>query len=358
MPHRMTYFLHFIQNAAISALVFFLGILPHSTEAGLFGIFGEATKNKEIPAEYNSQTLPLLAAAYNIDPNPSKGGGDIALADNSALISSAGPAGSLANLPNAPVHKQTDIYIVREGDTLSGIAQMFDVSVNTIRWANDLKKTDVIKPGQELLILPVSGVQYTVKRGGTLRDIVKQYSKGKNFKEILAEAAEFNDLDPDKWLEKGTTVIIPDAEPQIQESGTPWRDKRKYSRRVIASKAYKNAPSYSGYFIRPIAGGVKTQGLHGYNAVDIAVPLGTPVKASASGRVIRAKYSGWNYGYGRYILILHPNGTKTLYAHLSEVLVTQGQTVKQGQLIGKTGNSGRSTGPHIHFEIRGARNPF
>ena len=119
-----------------------------------------------------------------------------------------------------------------------------------------------------------------------------------------------------------------------------------------------NVPTYSGYYLRPISGGTRTQGIHGFNAVDLAASVGTPIMASASGKVIISKNSGWNGGYGNYIVIEHPNGTQTLYAHASKVIVFSGQSVVQGQVIGYVGSTGRSTGAHVHFEIRGAKNPF
>jgi len=111
--------------------------------------------------------------------------------------------------------------------------------------------------------------------------------------------------------------------------------------------------------MRPLVGGVRTQGVHGYNGVDIAAPVGTPFLASAAGEVIVARSSGWNGGYGQYIVVRHANGTQTLYAHASQIIVGVGQRVVQGQVIGYVGSTGRSTGAHLHFEIRGGpRNPF
>jgi murein DD-endopeptidase MepM/ murein hydrolase activator NlpD len=103
---------------------------------------------------------------------------------------------------------------------------------------------------------------------------------------------------------------------------------------------------------------VRTQGIHGYNGVDLGAPAGTAVRAAAAGQVIISKASGWNGGYGQYIVVKHANGTQTLYAHLSANSVAAGATVAQGQLIGAVGNTGKSTGNHVHFEVRGAKNPF
>ena len=112
-----------------------------------------------------------------------------------------------------------------------------------------------------------------------------------------------------------------------------------------------------GFFVRPTSG-TKTQGLHGHNGVDIGASIGTPVFASAEGEVISAKSSGYNGGYGSMIIISHGGNIQTVYGHLSAVKVSVGQHVSQGQVIGAVGNTGKSTGTHLHFEVRGAKNPF
>lgn len=359
---RTTYTSTIIWRTAVSAF-FLLGVaIPSGAHAGVisdilssistYAYAGEQQTNNK--SAVNSQTLTLLSAANNIDPNPSKGGAEITITDDAALLASSGPSGTMANVENSDMgalSKHVGLYIVRSGDTLSEISKMFNVSINTIRWANDIGRRGTIHPGQELIILPMTGIKYTIKRGGTLRDIVKIYGGD------IDEAVEYNDLDADKWLAKGTEVIIPDGELQLKEPVNSWRAKRKYSRKALYVKG-SNSPEYKGYYMRPLISGIKTQGLHGYNAVDIGAPIDTPLLASASGRVIRAKYSGWNSGYGRYLLIQHDNGTQTLYAHTNSVVVSVGQKVVQGQVIAYVGSTGRSTGPHVHFEIRGAKNPF
>ncbi len=152
-------------------------------------------------------------------------------------------------------------------------------------------------------------------------------------------------------LAVGTVLIIPDGEVRATVSSSP---KNPSTGKVRSS----GGPLYTGYYMRPIEGGVRSQGLHGYNAVDLAAPVGTDIRAAASGVVIIARSSGYNGGYGSYVVISHPNGTQTLYGHMSKVLIVQGATISQGDLIGNVGNSGKSTGPHVHFEIRGATNPF
>ena len=123
----------------------------------------------------------------------------------------------------------------------------------------------------------------------------------------------------------------------------------------VGQNKTKSAPS--GYFIKPTKG-IKTQGFHGpYNALDIGAPVGTTIVASAGGTVVLAKLSGWNGGYGGLTIIQHDNGSQTLYAHQSKITVASGQKVSQGQKIGEVGNTGRSSGPHLHLEFRGIKNP-
>ena len=337
----------------IVAVVFFFGLAvsPKSADAFSFSDFFHSLRPFDTATAQAVSFIPLhrigdtpaLKAALNVDPNPAKGGGDITIAGGVALVPEIGPSGTLADIEVArPGYDQISIYVVREGDTLSQIAELFNVSTNTIVWANDLTRGNVIRPGETLVILPVSGVRHTVLKGETLVSIVKKY------KGDIAEVLEFNGLSKDATLAMGDTITIP--------YGTVPQTVSSVSTSVVARGA--GGPSLDGYFLRPVVGGRKTQGLHGYNGVDLGAPAGTAVLASASGEVIISRSYGYNGGYGQYIVVRHGNGTQTLYAHLSENYVFAGARVVQGQVIGAVGNTGRSTGPHLHFEIRGARNPF
>jgi murein DD-endopeptidase MepM/ murein hydrolase activator NlpD len=128
--------------------------------------------------------------------------------------------------------------------------------------------------------------------------------------------------------------------------------------RSASPVSVSGASSVASSFMHPAPGSVKTQGVHGYNAVDLAGALGSTVRAAAAGEVIVSKRSGWNGGYGQYVVIRHGDGTQTLYAHLSSNSVGVGAYVSAGETIGGMGNTGRSTGTHLHFEVRGTRNPF
>jgi murein DD-endopeptidase MepM/ murein hydrolase activator NlpD len=311
------------------------------------GILDKGEKT-EVTSTANSQNVALLQAAIHLDPNPAKGGGDTTIIGD-ALLPDSGPLGTAVDIKDSPSSDQISVYVVREGDSLSQIAEMFQVSVNTIRWANDLGRTGTIKPDDTLVILPVTGIKHSVAAGDTIEKIAAKY------KASAEEISVYNGIDLTSKLTTGSVVIVPDGVfVEVQPAKKPVARVATGSTRSATPSANVSA----GYFLRPINGGVKTQGIHGYNGIDLAAPVGTPVFASAAGRVIVSRTGGWNGGYGTYIVIEHPNGTQTLYAHLSGNNVSQGQTVTRGQVIGAVGNTGRSTGPHIHFEVRGGRNPF
>jgi len=348
-----------VKNAGFFVVVAIL-ITPSISNAGVFSLFLGLFENdikivKEINNDnINSQNMALLQASVNSNPNSAQGGGEIVIVDNSALSAELGPSGTMANIEDHPNSDRIATYIVREGDTLGQIAQMFGVSVGTIIWSNDIKQGDLIKNGQILSILPISGVKHIVVKGETLASIVKKY------KGDLKETRQYNDLLEDDTLALGSEVIIPGGSDILP---TPVSSRQSSITQSILRNQQNvrgtNGPEYSGYYIRPISGGRISQGLHGYNAIDFAAPKGTPVVASASGEVIISKDNGyWNGGYGNYIVIKHSNGTQTLYAHLTSNIVWVGYHVVQGQVIGYLGSTGRSTGPHVHFEVRGAKNPF
>ena len=310
-----------------------------TVHAGFFSFLGKIFGNDgDAMAPYNSQNIPLLKAPATADPKLATGGAQVNTVENSSLLPVVGPLGSIADVETYKF-EQITTYTVRGGDTLSKIADMFGVSAATIYWANNLKQGDQIKIGDTLVILPVSGIQYEVKKGDTAKSVAKKYKS--DAQDIIA----YNSLPADGSLEDGITIIIPDAE-LAPVPGAPARARGT------------GGPSLAGYYMRPIVGGRKSQGLHGFNGVDLADSCGTPVYASAGGTVIVARSQGWNGGYGKYVVIAHSNGTQTVYGHLSLVNAGVGQFVAQGFQIGNIGSTGNSTGCHVHFEIRGARNPW
>lgn len=322
-------------------------------------------------AKTNLQTLTLPQPALNIDPSPARGGGDVQIVDDTALVPAEGPSGTIADIEK-PKNGTISMYIVREGDTVSGIAKMFGVTTGTVLASNDIPKGGALKVGQKLIILPVTGIPYTVKTGDTLASVAKKYGGDPD------EIASYNEL-ADGSLTVGSEIIIPNGEiPAPTQSTSPSQTSRNTpaptrTRGVVGpSSIFANNPkepahnigevgtlNQVSYYIAPVAHYVRTQGIHGYNGVDLAAPVGTPLVASAAGDVVIAKDGGWNGGYGSYVVIQHDNGSQTLYGHMSEVDVYDGEHVQQGQVIGEIGSTGKSTGAHVHFEIRnGIRNPF
>ncbi len=289
---------------------------------------------------------PLLTAVTNPDILSGRGGADIQVIDG-ALVST-GPVGADVIAREREINNMSGeirVYTVREGDSLSKVAEMFGVTTNTILWANDLPRATAIRPGDRLVILPVAGVRHTIVRGDTLASIAQRYRSEAD--EILA----YNQLASAADLVVGEELIIPGGSIQAAPA-----------RVAIASGAASGGTTASAssdsFLSHPAPGAIRTQGIHGFNAVDLAAAIGTPIRAAAAGEVVVSRSSGWNGGYGQYIVIRHSNGVQTLYSHLSRNDVGVGAWVQQGQVIGAMGNTGRSTGPHLHFEVRGARNPF
>ncbi len=240
-------------------------------------------------------------------------------------------------------------YTAQEGDTPSSVAQKFNLSLNTVLWANDLNSKSKLKPGQNLIILPVDGVVYNVKNGDTINQIAKIYQAK------IEDIKEFNGLSGDGDIYLGDVLIVPDGKMPIAPS-------------VIVS--VPQIPLASSYFICPLGSVCNlTQGLHWYNAVDIKGDCGQPIFAAAEGIVqkvaLTSSTSKWALnGAGNHITVLHPNGVITYYGHVRTSLVSPGQQVSQGQMIATVGGlpgtpgAGFSTGCHVHFGVTGARNPF
>jgi murein DD-endopeptidase MepM/ murein hydrolase activator NlpD len=315
--------------------------------------------NLDDPSLQNSQTMALLHASNNKnvgisrkDLNSPLLADDQAILHNNQILSQKTEKNKAQTEEDEYIvpgtNDQISIYVVKQGDSLPQIAKMFGVTTNTIRWANDLSNNSSISNGQQLVILPISGVKYKVKEGDTLKKIVSKF--GGNTEEIIS----FNGLEGRADVNPGDEIIIPNGE--VEAVVTPKANSGSKNTKNLASKAKKPATSS---MVRPVVGGTRTQGVHGHNGIDIAAPMNTPIIAAAGGQVIIAKGGGgWNGGYGNYVVIKHNNGTQTLYAHLNRVNVKSGAQVSQGDVIGGMGNSGDSSGVHLHFEVRGGRNPF
>ncbi|MDE2026198.1 MAG: M23 family metallopeptidase [Patescibacteria group bacterium] len=228
-------------------------------------------------------------------------------------------------------------YTIQDGDTVSSIANKFGISPDTIRWQNNLAG-DHIKVGDTLQILPVTGVAHKVQKGDTVYSIAKKYDAES---QAIVDFP-FNTFANDETFELaiGQTVIVPDGVMPQGAQATPRPKQITPNAGTVVA---------SGRFVWPTQG-VITQRFSWYHpGIDIANPAEPLDVAADSGTVI---YAGWdNTGYGNMVLIDHGNGFRTRYGHLSKIMVISGQTVKRGDVIGRMGSTGHSTGPHTHFEI-------
>lgn len=224
-------------------------------------------------------------------------------------------------------------YIVKPGDTLSTIAEKFAVSVDTVRWANDIKG-DSLSIGQQIKVPPITGVVHKVKEGETIYTIAKRYKTDAQ-KIVNFPFNDFVDLETFA-LAAGQTLIVPDGVmPQAP------------------ARIFPVPPIFAGgtgQFLWPVGGVITQYPVWYHNALDIANPSAPGIASAEAGTVSTVQYL--RYGYGTHIIINHGNGLSTLYAHLSEAYVKPGDSVGRGQIIGRMGSTGRSTGTHLHFEVR------
>ncbi len=235
-------------------------------------------------------------------------------------------------------------HIVSEGETLASIAERYGLEVNTIIWENELDEKKPLKPGQELRILPVDGLRHKVARGETIYSVGKKYGLEESAVQVIVDYP-FNEFLNDETFElaTGQYLMIPDGVPPKKEVVRP-------TPRAVVTTPDAGAVTALGTFIWPASGGI-SQGYRFYHkAIDIANRGGGPIVAADSGSVVA---SGWDpSGYGNRVVIDHGNGFLTLYAHMSVLQVSGGQKVNRGDVLGQMGSTGRSTGTHLHFEIR------
>jgi murein DD-endopeptidase MepM/ murein hydrolase activator NlpD len=228
------------------------------------------------------------------------------------------------------------VHTVQSGETLSSIAKKYGISTQTLINVNTLASANKLKVGQKLNVITVDGLLYTVKQGESLWDIARRY------KVDIDKVIEVNGLTSPEKLQPKQMIVLPGAKPLATTTAGSSAPAL-----VSAKGALQKA------FDWPVQGRISS----GYGSrwgsmhygIDIAVGTGTPVRAAAAGKVT---FAGWNGSYGYLVKIDHGNGVETRYAHNSTLLVKAGQQVNRGSVIARSGNTGRSTGPHVHFEIR------
>jgi len=262
---------------------------------------------------------------------------------NEAPVTSGNPS-------SAPASNRTEIsyYTVGNGDTISSIANKFQISVNTVLWSNNLTAFSLIRPGDKLTILPVSGTTYKVASGDTVGRIALKFGVEEN------DIFQYNNIKSANGLVIGQTIIIPGGKKISDVTAVAVNSPviKKTSNAVAVIEKLINpskAPASNSTLLWPTVGHRITQYYSWrHTAVDIANHVGTPLYAAADGTVV---FSGWSTGYGNNIVIDHGNGMKTRYAHASKLFVKVGDSVDRGDQIAAMGSTGWSTGPHIHFEV-------
>lgn len=250
-----------------------------------------------------------------------------------------------ADTNTASTRTRVESHVVQEGETLGSIAREYGISVETILAANKLRGPSLIHPGDKLRILPMDGIAYVVRGGDTLKKIAATY---KSDPDRIREA---NGLANASELSIGDELILPDGE--LPPPPPPKRSASIASnlRDIFIPSTARNGDR----FLWPTAVrritqlfGAREWGMR-HTGLDIGGPVGTPIYAADDGVVIG---SGWNRGgYGNMIIIDHGSGWFTRYGHSSKLLVVAGDSVKKGEIIAFMGSTGRSTGPHLHFEI-------
>lgn len=275
----------------------------------------------------------MLAAT--VDETASYAGGSVL--SSGVLVDSA----SLETIiPEGRGRDEVIVHKVAGGETLASIAQEYNVTLASIRYVNNMNN-DTIRPGQELTILPVSGVLHTVKTGDTLQSIANKWK-------VSAQAiVEINWLDEPYVVSAGDKLVIPNAE--IPE---PTPTPRAIAQVQPGSKAAAGggAVKGTGRFAFPTNGQITQYYSYYHNGIDIGTMNSRPpIVAADSGRVTFAGW--WNGGGGYSVWIDHGNGYVTQYAHMSRIGVSVGQNVSRGQQIGVVGDTGLAFGYHLHFNV-------
>lgn len=244
-------------------------------------------------------------------------------------------------------------YRLQEGDDLAVLALEWGIDSEAIACVTRSGQEPLsgLRPGQVIMIPNPRYRCHAVQPGETVEQIAQDYEVTVDV--LLAE--------PWNMVESAGETLEPGRRLLILDGVRPDLAGLRQSQAVTATTTLAQAqptparpeawPYGDGQFIWPVRGGVISQGFRrGHRAIDIAAPIGTPVYAANNGIVLKSGYS--KDGYGGRVIIDHQIDYVTLYAHLSQALVQEGDVVQKGQLIGYVGSTGNSTGPHIHFELR------
>ena len=263
---------------------------------------------------------------------------------------------------------RTKTYVVAQGDSLWSIANSQNVELDTLVGSNNFKTSARLRPGVELRIPNQDGIFYVMKKGETIEAVSKRY--GVSMSKIRQVNADLSVAS----LKTGDEVFLPGAKPEglVEHKDVKVAEVKKPAPAKTTAKTPAPKPAAGEVAVRKAKGGFRwpimgrinspfgwrqhpiTKRKDFHTGIDIKANRNDPIKAAGSGKVL---YSGWMGGYGKTLVIEHPNGQSTLYAHCSTLLAGKGASVSSGQLVAKIGTTGRSTGPHLHFEVRNGNSP-
>ncbi|MFQ3619409.1 MAG: M23 family metallopeptidase [Spirochaetales bacterium] len=255
----------------------------------------------------------------------------------------AGPIGSLqesrppVNPPNREEFPELTLktHLLNKGETLSEVAKKYGIRLDTLISMNGITDARRVLSGTELIIPNRDGISYTVQRGDSLSKISARYNIP------VRNLVDANDL--------GTEVIHPGMKLFVPGARMPEMEMRRILGSLFLFPTQGRITSGFGVRSDPFTG-VKRF----HNGIDIANDFGTTIHAALTGKVAKI---GFHPTYGRYIIVTHDGGYQTFYAHLQSIQVSEGRKVGQGEVIGEMGNTGYSTGPHLHFSVFKNGNP-
>ncbi|MGM0500728.1 MAG: peptidoglycan DD-metalloendopeptidase family protein [Bacillota bacterium] len=280
------------------------------------------TKNTNNNSDSNLNTNRKVESEKNLDRNINIDNSRDE--NNDQTEEKENPEKTFEQVQAKPLIKRVRIHTVKSGETLWDIAHKHDLNIDSLIGANNISNMNSIKPGQEFKVLPIKGIIYRVSPGESLGSIASK------FKLKTETIMKDNNIDKASNLKVDQELILRGAKPEFS-----------YQDRLDQKFMYPINTRITSYY------GPRWGRIH--EGLDFAAPMGSPIKAVSSGRVV---YSGWANGYGYVVIIEHQKGLRTLYAHNSKLLVRVGESVGRGEVISRSGNTGNSTGPHLHFEVQ------
>lgn len=297
---------------------------------------------------HNSQTVPLLESNLTPELKNTFSDSSQGVVGEQAIESNWGDFGTNEVQKYATTEKISN-YVVKKGDTIDGIARKLKVSKDSVVYAANLKKGESLKAGQVLSIIPVKVPKVAEKSEKPAENKVVS---------IKTPEKKVNTEKSTEQPEKMVATIYMDPVPEpVVPAPTVSEDKKE----DVNTPSGQPDGSISNSYIWPFPKGVGriSQGLHADNAYDFAAPKGTPIYAVYDGTVLIARHSGYNGGYGLYVVVDFKDDRQAIFGHMSKVAVNPGDVVKRGDIIGYVGSTGKSTGPHLHLGFHGIQsNPY